>query len=1006
MRQLLVLLVCLAGLWTGRPVSAAPVGAWDGWRMTRFLTLDSTQGMPHATSTAIVQSSDGLMWIGTRGGLVRYDGQRLKVFRQVSRDRTSLPDNYVRALHPLPGGAMLVGTNVGGAVRFDPASNAFVALSGSAGVGDGTRILAFAADGQGGALIASDRGVFRYDGQRNRVTALAGSGSPLAKGAFAVHRDDDGTIHAGGNEGLFVRRPGQRDFARIATPPFGDVWAIERGPAGWLWIGTGSHGIFVQLPDGRFVQPPVLSGDSPLVGHRTIRAFTVERNGTIWAATDGMGLLRITTRPGFAVKPFHNIPANRASLAGDTIRDVMIDRTGRLWAATDIGASHTDPALDSIFTITDAMPDPRRSLADRNVRGLMVDSRDRIWVGMGNGMIDRIDRAAGIVRHLRLDGTHAGQDVKAFVELADGTILVGGRGIVAIDPATLAKRALPLPMLGDLPVISMAQSGDRILIGTYKGLFVWDPRTRRMHHYEHADGDDNSLANNEVINIVDGSGGRPWIATPGGLCRFDPVTGNFTPHHNDPADPTSLPQNYIGSIVPTDRALWVGTYGGVARGTVTRGGLRFRAITEAQGLANDNVAALLADRRGRIWTTGASGISVLDPGGRRVRVVSRRDGLPPDAFNQRVAATTHDGDLLFGGTDGVLVLRPDRMLAARPPSSATLVVSEVEQDGRVVPIAPSPERQAIRIDGHTIRIAFALTDYASPQEITYRYRLRGFDGEWIQLPDSVPATAIYTNLPGGEYVLDLQAYIPGVHPRTVDTAIELSVARAWVELWYVRLAAALIGILAVIGIVQARTLLLRQRTRALERMVGQRTSELRAANVTLAHLASTDSLTGLANRRTLLARLEAARETAMRTGHGYAVAMVDIDHFKRVNDTYGHHSGDQVVQAVAARVAAGVRGIDCVARYGGEELAILFAESNAAEAMAITERLRQAVARLPIEVDGLRIPVTISGGVAAASGTELPASVLHRADLAMYRAKRTGRNRIEQADDRDVEPTA
>lgn len=1002
MRHVFLSLLLLAVLSWGQPTSAAaPNDAWDGWRTTQFQTLDAANGLPHATTTTIVQGSDGLMWIGTRGGLARYDGQRLKIFRQISGDRTSLPDNYIRSLIALPRGGMLVGTNVGGVVRFDPVSNAFVPLHGVAGVGIGTRILSIVADGQDGALIASDHGVFHYDARRNRVSALFAPDSELADGAFAVYRDADGTLYAGADEGLFIRRPGDRAFSHVATPRFGDVWAIQRGPLGRLWIGTGAHGVFVQLTDGRFVQPRILAGDSPLIGHRTIRAFATEPNGTIWVATDGMGLLRIATRGPLVVSAMRNIPANHASLAGDTVRDVTIDSAGRLWAATDVGASQTDPTLDSIFTITNAMPDPRRSLADRNVRGLMVDSHDRVWVGMSNGMIDRIDRPGGTVRHLRLDGHHAGQDVKAFLEMPDGTVLVGARGILAIDPVTMTFRTLAVPLPDDLPVISLARSGKLLLIGTYRGLFVWDARTRRILHYHHVDGDPTTIANNEIINIVDAGDGRMWIATPSGLCRFDPATGRFDLYRNDPADPTSLPQNYTGSIVRSGGALWVGTYGGVARGTFVNGDLRFRTITEGQGLANDNVAALLADRQGRIWTTGASGISVLDPHGRRVRVVSRRDGLPPDAYNQRVAAMAGDGTLLFGGTGGLLVLRPDRMLAPRASTAITLAATEIDQDGRILPFSRGPGRQAIHVDGHAVRVAFALTDYAAPQEVRYRYRLAGFDTGWVDLPDSVPATAIYTNLPGGDYVLELQAHIPGVHPRIVTTAIDVTVAGMWHESWPMRLAMVVVVALLVFGIVQVRTLVLRQRTRALERMIGQRTSELRAANVALAQLAGTDPLTGLANRRTLLARLEAARETAMRSGRGYAVAMLDIDHFKHVNDTYGHHTGDIVVQAVASRIAEGVRAVDCVARYGGEELAILFADSGAADAWAITDRLRQAVAQVATEVDGVAITVTVSGGVAAATGDEPPADVLHRADLAMYRAKRGGRDRVELADDRD-----
>ncbi len=1004
MRHLLLLFLLLVGLVPPAGADATTIDAWTEWRTPRFRTLGGGAGLPHATTTAIVQGSDGLMWIGTRGGLARYDGQRIKIFRQSSRDRSSLPDNYIRALLPLPHGGMLIGTNVGGAVRYDPLSGRFLAMEGADGVGDGTRILAFVPDGDGGALIASDHGVYHYDGRRHRVTAMAGAGNPLAGGAFAVHRDPDGTIFAGGDKGLFRWRPDLGGFRRVATPAIGDVWAISRDATGRLWIGTGSNGIFVQQSDGRFFQPPVLAADAPLIGHRTIRAFANGVSGTVWVGTDGMGILRVEPAAGFAARSIRNIPANAGSLAGDTVRDLTFDRSGRLWAATEAGASQADPSVDAMFSITNAMPDPRQSLAETNVRGLMVDRRDRIWVGMSNGMIDRVDRVAGTVRHLKLKGRHGGQDVKAFVERHDGTVLAGGRGVIAIDPETLADREIALPDIGNLPVIALAHIGDRLMIGTYKGLFVWNERTRAMRIYRHVDGDDTSLANNEVINIVASPDGRPWIATPGGVSRFDPATGRFATYRNYPTDPFSLPQNYTGSIVRSRGALWIGTYGGVARGTLVGDEWRFRAITEARGLDNDNIAALIADRAGRIWTTSASGISVIDPTGRRVRIVSRRDGLTADAFNQRVAAMTQGGDLLFGGTGGLLVLRPDRMLATRTASSPTLVPTEIEQDGRPLAIDPFPGRHPIRIDHvhHGVRIGFALTDYAAPEEVRYRYRLQGFDDRWVTVPDGTPASAIYTNLPGGEYVLYLQAHIPGVNPRLVTTTIDVIVARAWYELWFVRLAIGIALLLAIVAIVQMRTLVLRRRTSALEKIVDRRTEELRAANVTLEHLANTDPLTGLANRRTLMARLEAARETAMRSGTGYAVAMIDIDHFKRINDTHGHQVGDMVLRGVAARIAGSVRAVDCVARYGGEELAILFADTIADEAWATTERLRRSIACCPIDAEGILIGVTVSGGIAGGSADEAPAATLHCADLAMYRAKAAGRDRIERADASDA----
>jgi len=993
-RRIALLILLLAGMLSGMARASSMPDRWAAWRTPWFQTLDGSAGLPHSTTTAIVQSSDGLMWIGTRGGLVRYDGQRLKVFRQIIGRTGGVPDNYIRSLLALSHGAVLVGTNVGGLVRYDPTTNRFVAIEGANGVGVGTRIMSIVSDGRDGAYVASDRGVFHYDVHLGRIEPVAGNGTSLTGGAFAVYRDRDGTLYAGGDDGLFVRRPGMRDFMAVPTPDIDDVWAITRDMAGRLWIGTGSHGIYVQLRNGRVVQPAALAGGSPLIAHRTIRSFAIGGNGVVWVGTDGVGMLRIATQGGFSVRAIRNIQANRGSLSGDTVRTLTFDRMGRLWAATEMGASHTDPAFDAILTIGNAMPDPRQSLADRNVGGILVDRRDRIWVGMSNGLIDVIDRGRGLVRHLRLDGNHAGQDIRAMAERADGTILAGGRGVVMIAPDTLAKRSLPLPELGDLPVISMLLLDHRLLIGTYRGLFVRDERTGKVERYRHVPGNDASLANNEVINMVAAPGGGAWIATPRGINHFDPATGRFVTYRNDPADRFSLPQNYTGSIVATGDALWVGTYGGVARGRRAGDGWRFHAITEARGLANDNVAAVQADRAGRLWVTGGSGISVIDPRRETVLTVSRRDGLTANSFGQRSSAITRTGDLLFGGTGGLMILQPDRMLAARPTPAPDLTLSEIEENGRVVPYDPLGRDRTIRSDGHGIRVAFALSDYAAPEETRYRYRLRGFDQDWVTIPSASPATAIYTNLPAGDYILELQAQIPGVHPRVVTTALDVVVAQAWHQRWVVRLGLAAVALLAIFGIVQLRTVVLRRRTRALEDVVELRTRELRAANARLEHLASTDPLTGLANRRTMIAMLDAARETALATGGYYAVAMLDIDRFKRINDAHGHQMGDMVIEAVATRIAATVRAVDSVARYGGEEIAILFADVSPQGALTTTERVRAAVAGDPIVATGIEVQVTVSGGIAVATGETSPAELLHRADLALYRAKRDGRNRV------------
>ncbi|MBI3966645.1 MAG: diguanylate cyclase [Chloroflexi bacterium] len=163
--------------------------------------------------------------------------------------------------------------------------------------------------------------------------------------------------------------------------------------------------------------------------------------------------------------------------------------------------------------------------------------------------------------------------------------------------------------------------------------------------------------------------------------------------------------------------------------------------------------------------------------------------------------------------------------------------------------------------------------------------------------------------------------------------------------------------------------------------------------------ASTDGLTGLLNRRTLVERLSVEAERARRYGQRFGLIMVDIDHFKRLNDTYGHQSGDDALRLVASTLASKVRGIDAVGRYGGEEFAILLIQTPTAGAQLVAERLRVAIEDLEFYArNGERVQLTASLGVAICPDIASTAEeLIARADAALYESKRSGRNRLTMA---------
>jgi two-component system cell cycle response regulator len=162
-------------------------------------------------------------------------------------------------------------------------------------------------------------------------------------------------------------------------------------------------------------------------------------------------------------------------------------------------------------------------------------------------------------------------------------------------------------------------------------------------------------------------------------------------------------------------------------------------------------------------------------------------------------------------------------------------------------------------------------------------------------------------------------------------------------------------------------------------------------------LALTDELTGLYNRRYLLAHLDELVARVSRDGLDAAILLVDIDHFKQVNDTYGHAAGDDVLRELAARATNTVRSVDLVARLGGEEFVVVMPETGPAIAVAVGERLRLAIANEPftIRASDERLPITVSIGITSATaGGDDRDRLLKRADDALYCAKAEGRNRV------------
>jgi diguanylate cyclase (GGDEF)-like protein len=195
---------------------------------------------------------------------------------------------------------------------------------------------------------------------------------------------------------------------------------------------------------------------------------------------------------------------------------------------------------------------------------------------------------------------------------------------------------------------------------------------------------------------------------------------------------------------------------------------------------------------------------------------------------------------------------------------------------------------------------------------------------------------------------------------------------------------------------QARTRnMLKLRARQLE--LAEANVLLADANRQLFHLATTDGLTGVFNRRHFLTRLDTECARSQRYGHPLTLALLDADYFKRINDKYGHPVGDEVLRAFARTCDAVIREVDFVGRLGGEEFAICMPETDIGTANQVSERLRRGIESVVVRSGGHRATVTVSIGLAELGPDDSAPSLLRRVDDALYRAKAAGRNRVQVA---------
>lgn len=909
-------------------------------------------GLPQMQVNALAQDSEGYLWVGTNaGGVARYDGHRWRIDDASS----GLPGSSVNCLASDSAGHVVVGTN-GGAVRFGRGTRASAPAAGSPAASIVTSAWAAGSDT---VWLGTRNGLYRWDLATERLSPIASPAGFTKLAVYSIAPDGHGGLYAGMSGGLAHLQPGSSGpLQEISGLPKGSASVVLARPGKPLLVGILDAGLYEGAP-GSFRRV----GDDAMPGRRVL-CLTAEAQDpeAVWIGTDDRGAFCYRAT---GIEPF----GKAQGLPSSTVSDILEDWEGVLWFGTDGGLTKRGPSAFLTF-------DSQDGFAENQAVFRIAETNDQsLWFSAADGGLLRLSPGGPPRRFTDKDGL---PDVLVNDVARDprGGLWVATRGGLArVDGDRVTRLRLPEDAPKDISILAPLPDG-RLLLGTANsGILAFDGVS--VTKLEGPIGPGLST----IFLSRDGTiwcGGDGWGAVG--------IRPGSAPRLLTRAD--GLPSNLVTNIFEDSRrALWIATDRGVWRRDATGTTLIY---DRSHGLPDSFVYWTGEDHEKAIWFGTNHGAVRMLPGG-STRVYTAQDGLASDECNEDGFLVDSSGRV-YVATLGVSVfLGPPR---PRRPATPPARIEEVLVGGREVSFLGA---RPLPHDPGPITFRFAALSYMDEDSVRFRYRLSGLSGAWSEAAPGQFETT-YGGLGPGSYVFEVSATTGDGRASHSPASVRFTILPVWWRTRAASVATAFLVFAVVLIVVRIRERRLLSSRRDLERQVAVRTEELKTANARLATLVWTDDLTGLANRRHILEKLDEAIAFARRQKTPLSLALADLDFFKHINDSLGHEEGDRFLCEATRAMQGVLREEDLLGRYGGEEFLTLLPGSDGPGAEAAAERMRAAVETLPV-IEGDRIfpsgRPTVSIGLAALDDSVRDSSeLIRRADAALYRAKAAGRNRV------------
>lgn len=743
----------------------------------RFSKIDMKSGLSHNSALCLIQDHNGLIWIGTRDGLNKFDGIDYTIYKHKFIDSLSISNNQVNCIYETSNNELWIGT-ANGLNKFDSdrqCFTGFLAIEDSTGISD-NYIWSILEDSDKNIWIGTTSGINIYSSKYNSFRRLFVNSeiSDNSNTIITIFRDSGENMWVGTRNGLY-RKSGD-GFVRyyleketeLNSKRF-EIRSICECQNGEMWIGTEGFGLYVfNRIDSTGTKVSHLSTKNSRLSSNNIRNIIGIDEKTLWLGT--MEGLSIFDKSTSTLENIIYSDENPEGISNNSVRDIIKDNQGGIWIATYAGGINYYHPKKVLFTLSSDFVDPGSTNKIKIVSAFLEESGGNLWIGTEGGGLHYYDQKNDSYLHYMQSN---------------------GNSITGNNIKSLAK-----------------DSRGNLWIGTFSGLSCLNIKTQRFTNYYNKKGHTNTLNNDQVHAIYVENDRKIWIGTNGGgLQILDPVTDNFLTipgiireNINDifvdkfnqlwigtqdgircidkatlkEIDISSFLGEYKNSIIyvnfiteDSSGNIWIGTQG---YGLYLKQGSSLYWFNTSNGLNDNTINAILEGEKGQLWITTNKGLSMAtllddDSGRKYLKLITytTSNGLQGSQFYPRSAIKSRTGELLFGGVNGYNQFFPWRVSDTIffPPVilSDLSIKFKISKPGDInSPIQKSLNETShlfLDYDQRDFTISFLSLNYISPENTFYRYMVQGLDKGWIDL--GTQRIINFTYFPSGTYDLRLKA---------------------------------------------------------------------------------------------------------------------------------------------------------------------------------------------------------------------------------------------------------